>query len=234
MIYVYAICDDGSLGAREVRGIGEQRLHVHASHRIGAVYSETSEGALRPTAENVWRHERVIESFMEDRTVLPARFGTVVSDLPALDELVYSNRDRLIVGLDRVRECVELGLRVLAQPAGQAPNPPTHEATGRSYLLARMEHERARRRTEAEAGELAARLHERLTAAADAATLRVLPTPQFLMTAAYLVRREAIEAFRRQVVDAGAERPSLRLLCTGPWPPYHFVPELVLPAVQHA
>jgi hypothetical protein len=54
------------------------------------------------------------------------------------------------------------------------------------------------------------------------------------MAGAYLVPRERIEEFRRSVTAAGEAEPSLRLLCTGPWPPYHFVPELSLPEVQRA
>lgn len=234
MLYVYAICDHEPVGTHEVRGINDEPPHVFASDGIAAVYSETSKGAIRPTPENVWRHEQVIESFMRDRSVLPARFATVVSDRRALDDLLHSNRDRLAAGLERVRGCVELGVRALTPASARSPPLPTHELTGRSYLIARMEQEQARRRTEAEAGALAARLHERFSASAAAATLRVLPTPQFLMTGAYLVQRDRIEGFRRGVVESGAEQPSLRLLCTGPWPPYHFVPELVLPAVQHA
>jgi hypothetical protein len=48
-----------------------------------------------------------------------------------------------------------------------------------------------------------------------------------LMVAAYLVPRDRTESFRTRVQELGAAHPTLRLLCTGPWPPYHFVPPLV-------
>jgi hypothetical protein len=54
------------------------------------------------------------------------------------------------------------------------------------------------------------------------------------MTGAYLVRRESLETFRQTVGEVGKSEPDLRFLCTGPWPPYHFVPELELPEVQRA
>jgi hypothetical protein len=46
-----------------------------------------------------------------------------------------------------------------------------------------------------------------------------------LFTAAFLVR-DNIEPFRQRVHELAAERRDLRFLCTGPWPPYHFVPSI--------
>jgi hypothetical protein len=92
--------------------------------------------------------------------------------------------------------------------------------------------EQSRRESEARAKGVVESLHDLLRSAASDATLRVLPTPQFLMTGAYLVPRERVQDFRRRVGDAGTDNPGLRLLCTGPWPPYHFVPELSIPATE--
>ena len=43
------------------------------------------------------------------------------------------------------------------------------------------------------------------------------------MTAAYLVKRTEKAAFQREVESLGSARPELRLVCTGPWPPFNFV-----------
>jgi hypothetical protein len=44
-----------------------------------------------------------------------------------------------------------------------------------------------------------------------------------VLRAAYLIDRDAQRTFADRVADLQAANPELRLLCTGPWPPYSFV-----------
>ena len=41
---------------------------------------------------------------------------------------------------------------------------------------------------------------------------------------AFLIPKTDVEAFRSAIRAAMTIRPELRLLCTGPWPAYHFTP----------
>jgi hypothetical protein len=47
--------------------------------------------------------------------------------------------------------------------------------------------------------------------------------PAEALRAAYLVERGAVRGFTRLVARLDERHPELRLLCTGPWPPYSFV-----------
>jgi hypothetical protein len=96
-------------------------------------------------------------------------------------------------------------------------------------MAARLLEERQRREERQHAERIAEQLHAPLAAMAVSDTRRVLVTPQLLLTAAYLVPRDRTEAFRHRVDALGASHPDLRVLCTGPWPPYHFVPSIVEP-----
>ena len=238
MIYVYVLSDPPPAASMTARGLDDAPLRARGHGGVAAVYSETPRGVVRPTPENVWRHEQVAEHLMAAGAVLPARFGTVLPGDDELDDLLRRNHARIVEGLGRVRGCVELGVRVLAPQADNAGSadgaaPPAGDKTsGRAYLLGRMREEQARRASEARAKDVAGRLHDLLRTAAADATLRVLPTPRFLMAGAYLVPRGRVEEFRRRVGEAGDAHPGLRLLCTGPWPPYHFVPELSLSAAE--
>ena len=66
-------------------------------------------------------------------------------------------------------------------------------------------------------------LHTPLAQLAAESTRQVLVTPRLLLTAAYLVERDQVTAFQREVGGLSGAYPALRLLCTGPWPPYSFV-----------
>lgn len=161
------------------------------------------------TADTLWRREAVLEGLMEDRDLLPVRFGTRVADEEAAALAVAERRDELAAGLERVRGAVEISLRVHAPAPADAP--PPDAATGREYL-----------REKATRTQAAARLHEPLAALARAAVVR--PAPE-LLRAAYLVERGAVEPFVARVRELQREHPALSLLCTGPWPPYSFAEE---------
>jgi hypothetical protein len=82
-------------------------------------------------------------------------------------------------------------------------------------MLARLDE---RRRAEHVADEL----HRPLAALARAEVRSVASTPQLLLSASYLVPRDAVDAFRSAVRDLERSHPDLTLACTGPWPPYSF------------
>lgn len=235
MIYVYAI----TTGAppREaldgIPGLADARLAARAVRDVAAVYGEVGESPS-PTRQAALRHEQVVEKLMAGRPLLPARFATVLGDEATLERLLTVNHDRLAAGLERVRDCVELGLRVMWEAAETEVDPPDDEpaggaASGTAYLMARAGRERRRRETEARAAELSANLDRLFRPCARDGVVRVLPSPQFVMAAAYLVPRGQTGEFRSRVDEAGAAFETLKLLCSGPWPPYHFVPELEVP-----
>src|SRR5215213_5037507 len=86
---------------------------------------------------------------------------------------------------------------------------------GRDYMRARLGEQR---RTQRLAGEL----HEPLAAIARTATKSVGTGSELVLSAAYLVPREAIDDFNAQVARLGGDHPDVTLACTGPWPPYSF------------
>jgi hypothetical protein len=64
-------------------------------------------------------------------------------------------------------------------------------------------------------------VHDPLAALARAHVQRT-PRPPEALRAAYLVDRRAVAGFTRLVARLDERHPELRLLCTGPWPPYSF------------
>ena len=228
MIYVYAITDSTSAAPSEMRGLDDAALITRAAGEIAAIASAHELRQITPTPENLWRHEAVVESIMQQcDAVLPARFGTIFADQAALTEVLEHHAEPLRGGLQRVRGCVELRPRVLWQPPSPKPSSsPQSSDSGRAYMQARLEDERRRREVRDRADRTAAELHDRLAPLARDSTRRVLPAADVLMSSAYLVPREAAESFAAAARELSSENRELRLLCTGPWPPYHFAPAL--------
>jgi hypothetical protein len=169
-------------------------------------------GAPEATEESVLCHARVVEELTRTAdAVLPARFGLVFSDEAGLRRAVDEHAGELRRGLERVRGCVELGLRVLAPEPVEEPV----AAGGGEYLRARL-------RETTERDRLACEVDDALVGLARHHVLRSPPSGEVLLTAAYLVPEGSVEQFRRALRKLEWSHPQLDLICTGPWPPYSF------------
>jgi hypothetical protein len=214
-LLVYAIAD-GPLDNRGADGVGASAVRAVGTGGLVALVSE-HERAPAPTEAALWAFDEVIESYMGDRAVLPARFGSMVQDAATLKALLDDRRGELTAKLGRVRGAVELGVRVSWRdlPAG---SPADDEATGTSYMLDRVAGSRRAR-------DLAGRLDRVLAPLARAARCRVLARPAIPVSASYLVDRGRVESFAVAVSDLDAAIDDADLVCTGPWPPYSFAGE---------
>ena len=166
------------------------------------------------TPDALWRHEQVLEALMEDRDLLPVRYGTRLEDDAAAARSVAERHAELERALERVRGAVELSVRAVHTEPGE-PAEPQDGGGGADYL-------RTKRRATAMQDAVGSAVHEPLAALARAHALRPPRPPAEVLRAAYLVDRGAVGAFARLVGRLDERHPELRLLCTGPWPPYSF------------
>jgi hypothetical protein len=210
-LHVYALAEHPAT-LPKTQGIDDVPLRAVQIGEIDAIVSETQPGATVADEAAVLAHARVVDDLTAaNNAVLPGRFSNGLADENALLEAIGKRATTLREALDRVRGCVEIGLRVIAPARGEA----APAASGRDYLTGRL--------AAVQAGErAAARIHEPLAAGARASTLNVLATPELLLSAAYLIPRTEVDAFRAQVERLDEEHPDLTFVCTGPWPPYSF------------
>lgn len=207
MIELYAITDHPGPPLPDL-----PRLNVIARDRLAAVCAPASSGAVTPEA--LWRHEEVVEALMRGRDLLPVRYGTRVEDEAAAARAVSERYEEFVVALERVRGAVELSVRVLAAEERVAAADP-EPGSGADYLRAKARSAVGRERA-------LSTLHEPLSLLARESRLSSARSPAELLRGAYLVDRTAVDRFVRLVARLQAGSPSLRLLCTGPWPPYGF------------
>jgi hypothetical protein len=209
VIALYAITDHPTAPVPELGPV-----HVVPSGDLAALCGPVSDGEM--TVDALWRHEQIVEALMDERDVLPVRYGTHLPDEAAAARALADNHARFATTLEAVRGAVELAVRVF--PAGDAPAPePAREPrTGTEYL-------RARARCAAQEADATATVHEPLSRAARAATVAQGHRTGELLRAAYLVDRDATESFSARVHEIQDDNPQLRITCTGPWPPYSFV-----------
>jgi Gas vesicle synthesis protein GvpL/GvpF len=88
----------------------EPPLRAVRCGRLSAVCAPAEPGEV--TADALWRREALLERLMDDRDLLPVRFGTLVPDESAAQRALEERREELAASLDRVRGAVELAVRV--------------------------------------------------------------------------------------------------------------------------
>jgi hypothetical protein len=211
MIHVYGVVD-GLAELPPVAGLEEAPLE---RRRVEGLELVLSRSQTPPSAEisrdSLLRHAQVVEELMtRSAAVLPAQLGRAFRDEDELTAAVREQAPQLERGLERVRGCVEFGLRAIPAETGSE----VEAGSGTGYMRARLEEVRRGDR-------LVERLHEPLARLARDVTVRQHAGE---LSAAYLVAREDVAAFQSAI--AGLERsPQLTVVCTGPWPPYSFAGE---------
>lgn len=225
MLYLYAIIDRPGDGLTPVVGLADQPTYCCPDGDIGAVVSYVDLPFAEIMAAHIWRHERVVETLAAQRSVLPVRFGTLLADEAAVQSLLRERHDSFVSDLNRLRGQVEMSLRVLWSKLQPLSPVPFAEASfrGRAFSKRRIATLQADALYHLRAEQLADSLHAHFDRYAIASVCKVLPTARTLLSAAYLVTRQSAESFRAKIDQVSKEHPDLRLLCTGPWPAYHFV-----------
>jgi hypothetical protein len=207
VLYVYAFAAV-PVNALDVVGIDGAVVRTELVDGFAAVVSEHD--AVEPTEEAVLAHARVVEAVAATNdAVLPARFGGLHRDDSALRQAVAA-RTELAQALERVRGCVEIGVRIFGEPVLPGP-----AASGGAYMRGRLEQRRALEG-------LARDVHQPLADLCRSSTFVVGATPRLLFTAAYLIERGQVDVFRAELETLERRHPDLGVVCTGPWPPYSF------------
>src|SRR5687768_9774907 len=212
MIYVYAITGANCEIPPDLCGLDGRPALSRTLKNVAIVYGEVAGPRVEPSAENLWQHEAVVEAVMRRcEAVLPVRFGMTFGDEAGLDEVVARHASVLATGLERVRGCVEMGVRVVSREVGEAeavsPSSAPADPSGRAYMQARLEDERRRRASQSRAEAMGDALDAALSPLSRDGTRRLLPAPQVLLTAAYLIPRDASDSFTSRVRSLADEHP---------------------------
>jgi hypothetical protein len=207
-------------------GIAGERLRVVTVDRIGAVVGDLRR-VPAPSIRNLRRYAAVVESIAERvPSVLPARFATTVADRDELAFILHSRGSTLRQRLRAVRARSQMTIRLLGSdpddPRYQGQTPVTSSTgvrprygttQGTQYLQRRMADAAAARAVPAfEPIRAAVRRYikdERVGKLGGVITIN------------HLVSRAAAARYR-DAVERAADHNEVRLIVTGPWPPYAF------------
>jgi Gas vesicle synthesis protein GvpL/GvpF len=203
--------------------------------RFGAEQLQDRLEDLDTLAELARAHEAVVEAAMTHGDVVPFRMCTIYETGDAVRAALAGEANRFAEMLGRLHDTAEWSVKAFVQaPETAAASAPP--ASGIAYLASRRAQREAAESSRETLVDAVAELHATL---ADDALAAVLSRPQdrrltgrneeMLLNGAYLLGRESQDEFVRRLKALGrryAER-GLSVEVSGPWPPYHFVTEVV-------
>lgn len=230
-LYAYCVGDDLAAETFEgAGGVGGSPVRVVRSGALAVVVSEVEGKAVPATRENVAEHNRVNALALARTTPLPFRFGTLVEEA-RLEGYLAKQEAALLAALARVRGCVEMGAKVIWDAAGRAAGVEEDEGeaggspaagAGTAFLMAKRREVLGEEALRSRAEGVAAALASRLEGLARESSVEVNPKGALVVRAAHLIERGREEEYRERVRALGREREDLRLMASGPWPPYSF------------
>ena len=228
-----------------VSAVGTQSLAALVSQLDAEAYSpeliEERVGDVEWLAPRAEAHDAVVSWAGHPGPVVPLHMWAMFSSRDGVIEMLESRASELVPLLERLRGADEYGLRVYADPAalekiaaGSDPSVAELERTagsagpGQRYLIERKLEGARRDAARSLAASRADAIHATLAAQSVAAARDAIPTAasdgSAVLSAAFLVKRDALDPFRAALTALvrETEPEGFRFAFTGPWPPYHF------------
>lgn len=202
---------------------------------------------LRWLEEKVCLHEAIVEAALAKGPVLPMKFGTIFLNTETIRVVMRRNARRIQEALEFLKDKVEWGVKGFANPAALRAAVLRSDAAilalateastkppGQAFFLRRKIEESTSAKSLEREEMLARAFLEAIqkTVVDLAAHPPLLPEAsrgeRIVLNLACLVRREGVEAFLAGVEQWNRRygEEGFRLVTSGPWPPYHFVPRL--------
>ncbi len=245
---------DGGTGPAPMDGLGGRPVRMISRGGLAALISDLtrqegnriddvfSDPAL--VKDMVLDHHRVLQSMVEQYTVLPLRFGAVFASDDSMAAALEAHRQALYEALERLDGAYEWGIKIFGDRTillrRLREGSPTVRAAreqiaatseGRAFFLRRKLEQISEEEIEHDIGRcIAASLQSLASTARAAATLKTQPraihgrADDMVWNGAYLVARDSEERFFECVAALKqANGPSgFDYECTGPWPPSSF------------
>ena len=225
--YLYCVTDVDPNLKDELNGLDDQIVEVINSQGLFVIVSKFDGDAVPVTPEKVLQHETIVRKAFSSNTVLPFRFGTLVTE-SGLETYLKARTNSLLDRLEKVRDCVEMSVKIIWQHSSEIEDSESGvpdlgaPGAGTAFLMLKRHELLGNDRIEQDARELEAWLALGLRDIVRQQQTTIEPKQRLVLSASYLVERARLTDYRRELGRLQAERTNLHFLSSGPWPPYTF------------
>ena len=176
------------------------------------------------TVEHITAHNRVVEAAITGEvTPVPLRFGQWLDDEAALQTMMVDKAASYKQKLQELSGCLEFGIRVLDPTTpDEARDVQTAPTSGYEYMQALRESSKLADERRVQAERVRQQIQDSLRHLVRAEYEEEARTPHAVITLSHLVARPDFDEYRERARQLRDVLPAMRLLLSGPWPPYSF------------
>jgi len=234
--YAYCIAEQrafqGELRARRpfpvtgVRGVGGAQVFGFPSGEFAVIVSEHVRGEV-VEQRAVVEHASVVGECFRNTTVLPFRFGTVFETDDALRRAVRGNRRVFQNCVAHLRGKSEMHLKLTLRDCAwpQASSEPLPAVAGREYLTSLRQKAVREREAQTKGRALSVAVHKLFNPLQEEVSCKKADSGRLLIDIAHLIDSSSVPKYQYRLQLAVRQLKDCDLVATGPWPPYHFMPD---------
>lgn len=226
---------NGSRGRRPfllegVQGVNGAPVLGYPSGEFAVIVSEYDRNAVRIDEKTVLEHARVVSVCFRTATVLPFRFGTIFDSEDALRQAVRSNRRAFGQSVARLRGKSEMHLKLVVRDGSlrQAMiDIELPDTVGGEYLSKLREKASRERERQTKARALSVQVHKLFNPLEEEVSCKKVAQDGMLIDIAHLIDSKSVEKYQNRYSTAAKQLKNCELVISGPWPPYHFLPDKI-------
>ena len=232
-LYIYCIANNGLPILAADQGFAGGAVYSISYRDTSAIVSKVS--SVYYSEENILLHEKIIERVMQDYTVMPMRFGTVLNSEDCVKAMLEQYYGDFSADFIRLENRLEMGVKVIwpvekIKKEITAGNPGTgHQedggevTPGTAYLKRRLREYLWEQALTARADRFIREINDLLSPCFVECRTKKLMTEKLVLNGAYLVPRDRVAEFKSRLRNLKGLYRECKFLLSGPWPPYNFV-----------
>ena len=216
-----------------VAGIHGNQVFLYPASDLAVLVTEHIPSDLSPQ-QAALDHARVVADCFRMATVLPFRFGTVFDSDEALRRSLRSNQRNFQSNLAQLRGKTEMHIKVTLDDCCReqlARTLPVDNTAGRPYLSNLHATASRQRERQTLARSLATQMKRMFAPLEEEVSCRRLESGKMQLDVSHLIDSRLVERYQNKFAGAKQLLPGCQLQLSGPWPPYHFVQNLIRPTM---
>ena len=200
----------------------EQGIRVVTGHGLAVVVSRVDEPIAAPSVSALLAYESLVERIHALQDVIPLRYGCRMESEEQIVRLLEDHHQEYEALLVQLRGMTEMGIRLLWLPSA-VPLPSLPPLPGAAYLASLRNRYNSQETLTAEEVLLADQIVSLLDDCSTEQRREVSSSHQGrLLSLYFLTPKSGADEFRKVVRKISTPR-GVKLLLSGPWPPYNFV-----------
>jgi hypothetical protein len=220
-----------------MNGISGADLSVIIFDQITAVVSDIKNTNIITDKSNAVEYAKVIETLSQQFTLLPVRYGSIMESAELIYNMLERNYLEFQQNLQKVENKVEFGLKVFCDSeklkkelkAKTEVELITEPAQGnknsiyRNYLNEKLKVHQFEELLLGHVDTIIQDITTHLTQLNPIHKFKKMESESNIIDAVFLIKKSKQEDLITTVKDLQNKHTGLRLMLTGPWPPYNFV-----------